>query len=46
MATLSNNDQSPSRDFGDRSKLTNCILDSVVMCHMIPEVSDFIQGFL
>ena len=32
--------------YGDSLQLTNWILDSVVMCHMTLEVSDFIPGSL
>ena len=39
---MSNNDECPSGDFGDSSKLKNWILDSGATCHMTPEVSDFI----
>ena len=46
MACTSGNDECPSRNFGDSSQLTNWILDSVVTCHMTPEVSDFIPGSL
>ena len=40
------NDECTSRNFGDSSHLTNWIIDSVYTCHMTPEVSDFIPGFL
>ena len=40
------NYESPSRDFGDSSQLTNLILDSGATCHMTPNVSDFIPGSL
>ena len=46
MARMSNNDECPSGNFGDSSQLTNWILDSGAMCHMTPEVSDFITGSL
>ena len=42
MAWMSGNDRSLSRDFGDSSRLTNWILDSGAMCHMKPQVLDFI----
>ena len=42
MAHISGNDKCHSGNFGDSSQLTNCILDSGEMCHMISEVSDFI----
>ena len=40
------NDEFPRRNFGDSSQLTNWILDPESMCHMTPEVSDFITGSL
>ena len=43
---MSGNNESTSRDFGDSSQLTNCILDSGATCHMKPQVSDFIPGSL
>ena len=46
MAHMSSNDECPSGNFGDSSKLTNWILDSGATCHMTPEVSDFIPGSL
>ena len=46
MAQISDNDECPSRDFGDSSQLTNWILDSGVTCHMTPQVSDFTPGLL
>ena len=46
MARMSGNDESPSRYFGDSSQLTNWVLDSGEMCHMTPQVSDFIPGLL
>ena len=36
MARMSGNDECPSRDFGDSSQLTNCILDSRATCPMTP----------
>ena len=39
-------DKRKSVKYGDSSQLTNWILDSVAMCHMTPEVSDFIPGSL
>ena len=44
MAGMSDNDESPSKDFSDISQFTNCILDSGETCHMKPQVSDFIPG--
>ena len=46
MARISDNDESPSRDFGDSSQQNNCILVSGETCHMTPQVSDFIPGSL
>ena len=46
MLRMSDNDECPSGNFGDSQQLTNWILDSVSMCHMKPEVSDFIPGLL
>ena len=44
MARMSSNNKRPSRDFGDSSQLTNWILDLGQMCHMTPQVLDFIPG--
>ena len=38
MARMSVNDESPSRNSGDSSQLTNWILDSVATCHITPHV--------
>ena len=46
MACMSNNDKCPIRNFGDSSQLTNWILDSGAIYHMMPEVSYFIPGLL
>ena len=46
MACMSGNDECPSGNFGDNLQLTNWILYYGATCHMIPEVSDFIQGSL
>ena len=46
MAHMYDNDECPSRHFGDSSHLTNWVLDSGATCHMTPEVSDFIPGSL
>ena len=46
MARMSGNDECPSGNFSDGSQLTNWILDSGSLCHMTPEVSDFIPGSL
>ena len=42
MARMSGIDKYPSRNLGDSSQLTNCVLDSGATCHMTPEVSYFI----
>ena len=42
MARMSNNDEIPSRNFGDSQQLTNWVLDSGASYHMTPQVSDFI----
>ena len=45
MACMSGNDEYPSGNLGDSSKLINWIFDSgATTCHMKPEVSDFIPG--
>ena len=46
MARMSSNAESPGRSFGDRSQLTNWILDSGATCHMTPDILDFIPGSL
>ena len=46
MARMSSDDKRENKDYGDRSQLTNCILDSGVTCPMTPEVTDFIPGSL
>ena len=46
MARMSDNEKSPSTDFGDSLQLTNWVLDSGATCHIIPQVSDFIPGLL
>ena len=46
MARMSSNDKRKSEKYGDSSQLTNWVLDSSAMCHMTPEVSDFIPGSL
>ena len=43
---MSDNDESPNRDFGDSYQLTNCNLDSGSTCHITPQVSDVISGSL
>ena len=42
MACMYDNVKFSSRDFGDSLKLTNWILYSGEMCHMTPQISDFI----
>ena len=44
MACISDNDKCLCGNFGDSLQLTNWILDYGAMCHMTPEVSDFIPG--
>ena len=46
MAQMSNDDERKSGEYGDSSQLTNWILDSGAMCHMTPEVTNFIPGSL
>ena len=46
MARMSDNDESPSRYFGDSFQLTNWILYSGALCHNIQQVSDYIPGSL
>ena len=46
MARMYHNDESPSKYFGDSSKLTNSILDSGATCHMTTQVSGFIPNSL
>ena len=46
MARMSSNNERSSEKYGDSSKLTNWILDSVATCHMTPELSDFVPGSL
>ena len=46
MTCMPSNDECPSRNFCDSSKLTNWILDYGATCHMTPEVSYFIPGSL
>ena len=43
---MSSNDKRSSEKFGDSSQLNNWILYLGEMCHMTPEVSDFIPGSL
>ena len=46
MAKMSSNDERSSEKYGDSLQLTNWISDSGATCHMTPEVSDFIPGYL
>ena len=46
MARMSDNDECPSRDFGDSLQLTNWVLDSRATFHMMPNIQDFIPGLL
>ena len=46
MAQMSSDEKFTSVKYGDSSQLTTWILDSGEMCHMMPEVSDFIPGSL
>ena len=46
MARMSNDDKHKYIDYGHSSQSTNSILDSGAMCHMTPEVTDFIPGLL
>ena len=46
MSLMSGNDESSCRDFGGSSQQNNWIVDSVPMCHITPQVSDFIPGSL
>ena len=43
---MSGNDEISSSDFGDSSQLNNLILYIGAMCHIKPQVSDFIPGLL
>ena len=43
---MSSDDERKSKEYGDSSQLTKCILDSGATCHMTPEVTDFIPGSL
>ena len=44
MARIYDNDECLIGNFGDSSQLANWILDYVALCHITPEVSDFIPG--
>ena len=43
---MSINKEIPREYYGDRSQLTNCVLDSGATCHMKPNIWGFIPGFL
>ena len=45
-ASMSDNGKFPSGNFDESSQLTNWILYYGAMCHMTPEVSDFVAGSL
>ena len=44
MAQLSSNEESYRRYFGDSSQLTNWSFDLGAMCHLTPDISDFLPG--
>ena len=46
LAQISCNDKISSRDFGESSQLTNCILDSGATCNVTLQVLDFIPCLL
>ena len=46
MACMYSNAESPRRNHGDSSQLTNWILDSGETCHMRPDISYFILVLL
>ena len=46
MACISDNEEFPSGYFCDSLQLTNWILYSGATCHITPQVSDFIPGFI
>ena len=46
MAHMYSNAESPERNYGDSSQLTNWILESGLTCHMKAEISDFRPGSL
>ena len=46
MACMSGNEVCPIGDFSHISQLTNWVLDSGAICHMMLEVWDFIPGSL
>ena len=42
MAHMSSNAEIPRRKYGDRSQLTNCILESSATCYMTLEILYFV----
>ena len=46
MARMSSDEEREIKEYGDSLQLTNWILDSGEMCHMTPEVTEFIPGSL
>ena len=46
MAQMYSNVENPRIKYGDRSQLSNWILDSCATCHMTPDILDFILGSL
>ena len=46
MACMSDNDEFPSRNFGESLQQDNWVLDSGATFHMTPQVSEFIPGLL
>ena len=46
MVPMSSNAESPRRNYGDTSELTDWVLDPSATCYMTPEISDFIPGSL
>ena len=46
MEWMSSNVETPRRNYGNSSQLTNWILDSGATYHMTPDISDFIPSSL
>ena len=46
MERMYYNEEIPKRNYEDRLKLENWILESGATCHMTPDISDFILGSL
>ena len=46
MEYMYDNDECLSRNFGGSQQFTNWISDSKAMCHIMPQVQDFITVFL